>query len=102
MDPRIASSSLAATLGVDAVLLGPVKEFGNYKCCSILNASAVCPFKGESHSGTCLYLVENEEGKVSLKCHGKKDGCDRKFKQILPRRAREFSFVGLDKKEDEA
>ena len=101
MDPRISKSNLPEILGVSAVELGPVKKLGSSKCCSIKNPAAVCPFKGESHSGTCLYLVENDEGRVTLKCHGKKHGCDRRYKEILPRRARGFSFVGLDNKQDE-
>lgn len=95
MDPRIATSDLKKTLGVSAVDLGSVKVLGTSKCCSILNKDAVCPFKKEAHSSPCLYLVENEEGRVTLKCHGKKDGCDKKYKQILSRRPQGFNFVGL-------
>ena len=95
MDSRIATSDLLKkTLGVSTVNLGSVKVLGTSKCCSILNKDAKCPFKGEAHSSPSLYLVENDEGRVTLKCH-KKNGCEKKYKQILSRRPQGFNFVGL-------
>lgn len=96
MDSRIATSDLLKkTLGVSTVNLGSVKVLGTSKCCSILNKDAKCPFKGEAHSSPSLYLVENNEGRVTLKCHGKKHGCNRKYKQLLSKRPQKFNFVGL-------